>query len=789
MKRTNKIILTVVIVAMLLLGIGYAAIQNITLNISGTASADPSQSNFKVMFSGTPTVSDDTYVTAAVTDDTNATINVEGLTKKGDVATVTFTVQNTSEDLSSDLSVSTTNNNTEYFALISELGKPSLVAGEATTLMVTVELTKTPIVESVSATIGVQLESMPVQPGEEGTSEGANDFSQTPDNRNEYGFYFDKLYVNEENGYGFIAHQDGSAEEFVYVPAGELYGLTSGEWMCSYYYSAGEYDYADLDEEIIISSDGKIINLFGTDFVISNYNVHGVYYGNEYSATFKETYEDGEGNEYVDEYEYIITLYEDGSVKLSVDSDGEIEDLEYVENVFEDLANGYFLGYGGITEVICSATGDVIYWDLFDAAFKIVEKHNYVSKVTRAVTCTEDGEIMYSCTRCNKNYTTIVKATNHENDIDNNEICDDCGDEIIYEEVSVSRYNRDEYGYSDDISELFILPTRYDKINKKWYKVTEIGGSTFENCTNLTKVVIPESVTTINSDSFRSCINLTNLVLPDNLVTINDFAFRGCEGLIEIDIPSKVNYVGYAAFDLCSSLTTINVDSDNLNYCSVNGILYNKDMTSLLRYPEGKKDDYFSIPEGVTEIGSHAFYRCSNLTNVVMPESVTIIGYYAFYDCLELTNIIIPERVTTIKSSAFYGCEKITNIVIPEGVTSIEEGTFNDCSSLISVVIPRGVTKIDREAFSSCDSLTNVVIPEGVKTISERTFTYCYKLESVVIPSSVTSINDLAFNACRSLTTVNYTGTKEQWEAIQFGTLNEYLTNATINYNYVMPTE
>ncbi|MBR3613955.1 MAG: leucine-rich repeat protein [Clostridia bacterium] len=181
MKRTSKMIMAAVIVAVLLLGVGYAAIQNITLNINGTAAADPSQSNFKVMFSGTPIVSDETYVTAAVTDDTNATINVEGLTKKGDVVTATYTVQNASTDLSADLAVATTNNNTEFFTLSSELAKTSLIAGEATTLTVTVELTKTPITESVSATIGVQLEAMPVQPGEEGTSDGINGSSQTPE--------------------------------------------------------------------------------------------------------------------------------------------------------------------------------------------------------------------------------------------------------------------------------------------------------------------------------------------------------------------------------------------------------------------------------------------------------------------------------------------------------------------------------------------------------------------------------------------------------------------------------
>lgn len=113
MKKTNKIIIGVILIAVMLLGIGYAAIQNITLNISGTAKADPSQSNFKVMFTGTPTVSDSSKVVAAITNDTNATINVSGLTAKGQTVTATYTVQNVSSDLSADLSVATTNSNTD----------------------------------------------------------------------------------------------------------------------------------------------------------------------------------------------------------------------------------------------------------------------------------------------------------------------------------------------------------------------------------------------------------------------------------------------------------------------------------------------------------------------------------------------------------------------------------------------------------------------------------------------------------------------------------------------------
>ena len=182
MTKTSKIILVTIIATSILLGLGYAAIQNITLNITGTATANPNQSNFKVHFvqETAPTVSNSAFATATVTDDTNATISVSGLTSKGQVVTAIYTVKNSSTDLSSDLSVATTNSNTEYFKLSSELANTSLKAGETTTVTVTVELTKTPLEENVSSTIGVQLTAVPVQPGEEGSSGITNDYSQTP---------------------------------------------------------------------------------------------------------------------------------------------------------------------------------------------------------------------------------------------------------------------------------------------------------------------------------------------------------------------------------------------------------------------------------------------------------------------------------------------------------------------------------------------------------------------------------------------------------------------------------
>ena len=179
MKTTNKVIMAVALIVVMLIGVGYAAIRNITFNITGSATATPNDANFSVKFAETTEVSDANKVTAAVTNDTNATINVVGLTSAGETVTATYTVQNTSADLSADLTVETTNNNEEYFEISSKLGNTSIVAGEATTLTLTVKLIKTPIEKEEKATIGIQLTAEPVQPGEEGTSGGAGGSGST----------------------------------------------------------------------------------------------------------------------------------------------------------------------------------------------------------------------------------------------------------------------------------------------------------------------------------------------------------------------------------------------------------------------------------------------------------------------------------------------------------------------------------------------------------------------------------------------------------------------------------
>ena len=260
-------------------------------------------------------------------------------------------------------------------------------------------------------------------------------------------------------------------------------------------------------------------------------------------------------------------------------------------------------------------------------------------------------------------------------------------------------------------------------------KLDTIRDWTFNGCSALTSIDIPNTVTSIGKYAFQACSSMTSIEIPSGVTSIGNYAFNQCSALTNMEIPSTVTSIGRTAFQSCSGLTSVTFGEDS------------------------KLDT----------IGDHTFGQCSSLTSIDIPNTVTSIGEYAFQACSGLTAVTFGEdsQLTSIGNCAFSLCSNLTSIDIPSGVTSIGNYAFDKCSALTNIEIPSTVTSIGRTAFQSCSGLTSVTFGEDSKldTIRDWTFNKCSALTSIDIPNTVTSIGEYAFQACSSMTSIEIPST------------------------------
>ncbi|GAT63022.1 leucine-rich repeat protein [Paludibacter jiangxiensis] len=247
---------------------------------------------------------------------------------------------------------------------------------------------------------------------------------------------------------------------------------------------------------------------------------------------------------------------------------------------------------------------------------------------------------------------------------------------------------------------------------------------------------------------------------------IYSFAFSCCYSLNSITIPSSVTAIDKTAF-VYSSLASVSVDSENLNFSSNDGVLFNKAQTALIRYPPNKSGASYVIPSSVTSIGDGAFEECSMLTSINIPFSVTSIGSSAFAFCDKITNINISSSVTFIGDQAFYYNEALAFISVDSNnlnYSSNDGVLFNKAQTTliqypwkkpgVAYDIPLSVASIGDYAFSGT-ALTSISIPRSVTSIRHSAFANCDALISITIPSSVTSIGSNAFFGCAALNSLS----------------------------------
>ena len=369
------------------------------------------------------------------------------------------------------------------------------------------------------------------------------------------------------------------------------------------------------------------------------------------------------------------------------------------------------------------------------------------------------------------------------------------------------------------------------------YVVTGIGVGVFKNeTTGIGKIILPNTIKTIEREAFSDFYG--EIILSSGIESIGDRAFYkthiqtfdftnvksigdeafASSNIREANFSSTLESLGTDVFADCNNLSEVNIDQNNLNYSSEQGVLYNKDKTELILYPENKQDISFQIPqtvtkicerafksnsylqsitlsdEGLLSIENEAFYRCSALTSIKIPITCSSIGDFAFYDCSNLTKVD-SENISQISigQSAFENCYKLNDFK-PSQIISLGNRAFYNCQSLMSIKLTYDLLKFGANSFTNAPIIYNTyengqylgdesnpyrylvsiidkdvstfTIKDGCVSICNNTFEGCNDLYSVTFPTSLQVIGDSAFKNCSTLYIVKADDTRPAIQSI-----------------------
>ena len=354
-------------------------------------------------------------------------------------------------------------------------------------------------------------------------------------------------------------------------------------------------------------------------------------------------------------------------------------------------------------------------------------------------------------------------------------------------EATVTYFDTYYSSYSGDV----VIPEMifYDGIN---YPVTRIGAWAFYK-SNLSSVIIPNTVSVIEGCAFYQCRGLESIELPNSVTSIEAAAFEDCNELYNIEIPNSVIFIGNNAFN---GTAWFNNQPDGLVYAGLVAYQYKGIMPD---------DSNVELKEGTLGIAGSAFSGCSGLVSINIPNTVTNIGNGAFGGCTNLTTISIPNSVTHIGEGAFINTKwynnqpdglvyaglvaykykgtmtQKTTVIIQDGTLGVASEAFANCDNLYNIEIPNSVSVIGESAFSGCTNLRSIDLPNSIDYISDNLF-YGSGLNHMEIGESIKHIGNNAFSGCRSLDYIELTNTLVSIENNAFDYC-PYLFNITIRGN------
>ena len=257
-------------------------------------------------------------------------------------------------------------------------------------------------------------------------------------------------------------------------------------------------------------------------------------------------------------------------------------------------------------------------------------------------------------------------------------------------------------------------------------KVATIGDGAFRGCSKIPSLTIPANTGKIGANAFAFCSNLAAIEFAEDGVDIafGENAFSDCTSLSEVTLPSTVKNLSLGVFSGCKKLTSVVIDESNPNYVSVDGVVYDKKMTTALFFPMGKSATGYKLPSTVTTIGNGFFANNTTTGSFVIGKNVEYIGSRAFY-ASKFTSIEFEaggESKLVIGEGAFYGAG-ITSIVLPDRTSKLEKDAFRGYSPtyLTSITLNEGLEEIGDGALQ-LQKYTSLVIPSTVKTLGKDAF-------------------------------------------------------------------
>ena len=271
----------------------------------------------------------------------------------------------------------------------------------------------------------------------------------------------------------------------------------------------------------------------------------------------------------------------------------------------------------------------------------------------------------------------------------------------------------------------------------------------------LTSITLPTSIIKIGDYALSGCYNITSIEIPENVIEIGAGSFYNCHNLNELYIPQKVSKIG-PDFIAGSFNLVINVDEQNPYFTVNDGLLYDKDMSTLVCCP-GSKVGTLSIPNTVTEIANAAFNVCTRLTNIVLPETICKIGQAAF-GWTGISNITIPNSVTELGAAAFINCTNLETITLSNQMKEIKGRVFENCVKLKNIYNINHIESVGFNAFSDCKELNTSLNFTSISAIKLSAFKNCNSITSINITGNNVHIEKDAFYGCSKLSSLVMTG-------------------------------